>query len=65
MVFYSFYNNLFYKITKGKNKMKKLYYVYIIGKICNPCYIKLAINEIEACLFFDKLGYEIKSIVEV
>jgi len=44
--------------------MKKLFYVYILGKFCNPCYIKLAKNESEACRFFEKQGFIIKSIME-
>jgi len=42
--------------------MKKLFYVYVIGNICNTCYVKLAKNEKQACEFFEKLGYTVKSV---
>jgi hypothetical protein len=43
--------------------MKKLFYVYVLGKFCNSCYVKLARDKNEACLFFEKQGFKIVSII--
>lgn len=53
--------NFFVKI--GGDNMKKLYYVYVLGKFCNPCYIKLGYNQIDVSLFFIKQGYKILSVI--
>lgn len=42
---------------------KKMYNVYIEGKFCNPCFLKLAYNELEAKNFFVKLGYSVNSVI--
>jgi hypothetical protein len=43
--------------------MKNLFYVYILGKFCNPCYIKLARNKSEACRFFENQGFKVLSVI--
>jgi hypothetical protein len=45
--------------------MKKLFLVYVIGKVCNKAFIKMAYSENEACLFFESLGYTVSSIYTV
>jgi hypothetical protein len=44
--------------------MKKTFLIYVIGKFCNPCYIKIAKNKNEALQFFQKQGFKVKSIWE-
>jgi len=40
-----------------------IYYVYIEGKYCNPCYIKCAKNENKAKEYFENAGYNVTGII--